>query len=197
MPDDTDFVWLHCYGGRTPTPNIDRIAEEGTRFDQMYCSASACTPSRYTYLTGHYAGRCPDPHFLAENPPDEPYSVAWNTVLNETMPSLARTLHAHGYRTGIAGKWHVGRPRRELDLPELHEDDDPDDPEADAKLHLYQARLQEEVRTSGGFDYAASIVWGNNESFPVAKLREHNLEWITQGALDFLDSCSPDEPFFL
>ena len=197
MPDDTDFVWLHCYGGRTPTPNIDRIAEEGTRFDQMYCSASACTPSRYTYLTGHYAGRCPDPHFLAENPPDEPYSVAWNTVLNETMPSLAQTLRAHGYRTGIAGKWHVGRPRRELDLPELHEDDDPDDPEVDAKLHLYQARLQEEVRTSGGFDYAASIVWGNNESFPVARLREHNLEWITQGALDFLDSCSPDEPFFL
>ncbi len=31
MPDGTDFVWLSCYGGRTPTPNIDRIAEAGVR----------------------------------------------------------------------------------------------------------------------------------------------------------------------
>ncbi|MGC9522900.1 MAG: sulfatase family protein [Anaerolineae bacterium] len=197
MPDDTDFVWLSCYGGRTLTPNIDRIAAGGMRFEQMYCSASACTPSRYTYLTGHYAGRCTDPHFLAENPTDEPYSVAWNTVLNASTPSVGRVLRAAGYRTGLSGKWHCGRLRAELDLPELAEDADPDDAEVDAALRTYQAVLQEEVRQTGGFDYAASIVWGNNESFPVARLREHNLEWITQGALDFLDTCTGDEPFFL
>lgn len=197
MPDDTDFVWLGCYGGRTPTPHIDRIASDGVRFDEMYCAASACTPSRYTYLTGHYAGRCPDAHFLAENPTCEPYSVAWNSVLNAAMPSLGKTLQDAGYRTGISGKWHVGRPRREIGLPEFQEDDDPDDPEVDRMLREYQRRLQEEVRRSGGFDYAASIVWGNNESFPIEKLREHNLEWITKGALDFLDGCEEDEPFFL
>jgi arylsulfatase A-like enzyme len=197
MPDDTDFVWLSCYGGRTPTPNIDRIAANGARFEQMYCSASACTPSRYTYLTGHYAGRCPDAHFLAQNPTSEPYSVAWNNVLNASMDSLGTVLQEAGYRTGISGKWHCGRPRAELGVPELHEDDDPDDPTVDAKLRRYQAILQEEVRRTGGFDVASAIVWGNNEGFPVAALREHNLAWITKGALDFLDTCSDDQPFFL
>jgi arylsulfatase A-like enzyme len=197
MPDDTDFVWLSCYGGRTPTPNIDRIANAGVRFEQMFCSASACTPSRYTYLTGHYAGRCPDEHFLAGNPYDEPYCVAWNTVLNASMPSLGTVLRGCGYRTGLSGKWHVGRPLRELGLPELHADDDPDDPAVDIKLREVQAILQGEVRRTGGFDVASSIVWGNTESFPVAALREHNLEWITQGALDFLDTCDSDQPFFL
>jgi len=197
MPDDTDFVWLSCYGGRTPTPNIDRIAGAGVRFDQMYCSASACTPSRYSYLTGHYAGRCPDAHFLAENPKHEPYSVAWNTVLNAAMLSLGKVLQASGYRTGIAGKWHCGRPRRELGVPDLPRDADLDDPDVDAKLREHQDMLQDEVRRTGGFDYAASIVWGNNEGFPVAALQAHNLEWITQGALDFLDGCSADQSFFL
>lgn len=197
MPDDTDFVWLGCYGGRTPTPNIDRIAAVGARFDAMTCSASACTPSRYSYLTGHYAGRCPDPHFLAENPPDAAYSVAWNTVLNADMPSLGTVLRAHGYRTGLSGKWHCGRPQGEMALPRLRADADPNDPKVDARLCEYQALLQQEVRETGGFDVAASIVWGNNEDFPVAQLQAHNLEWITQGALDFLDTCTGDQPFFL
>ena len=185
MPDDTDFVWLSCYGGRTPTPHIDSIAQRGARFDAMYCSASACTPSRYSYLTGHYAGRCPDPHFFSVNPPDEPYNVAWNAVLNASIPSLPGVLHANGYTTGISGKWHVGCPRKELPLPELHPDDDPDDFVIDAKLHAYQRVLQEEVKRTGGFDYAACIVWGNNEGFPVRKLREHNIEWTTQGRPGF------------
>jgi arylsulfatase A-like enzyme len=113
------------------------------------------------------------------------------------MHSLGSVLQSAGYRTGISGKWHCGRPRRELGLPDLAADDDPDDPEVDAKLHTYQRILQAEVRRTGGFDYASSIVWGNNESFPVAKLQTHNLEWITQGALDFLDECGEDQPFFL
>ena len=181
MPDDTDFVWLSCYGGRTPTPHIDSIARYGVRFDAMYCSASACTPSRYSYLTGHYAGRCPDPHFIDENPIDEPYSVAWNTVLNGSMPSLGKVLQANGYRTGISGKWHAGRPRKELDLPSFDPEDDPDDPEVDAKLRVYQQVLSEEVKQTGGFDHTSSIIWGNCEGFPVKKLREHNVEWTTQG----------------
>ena len=197
MPDDTDFSWLSCYGGRTPTPAIDSIANDGMRFDEMYCSASACTPSRYSYLTGHYGGRCPDAHFLKQNPADAPYNIGWNTVLNRTMPSVSRVLQAHGYRTGISGKWHCGRPRNELGLPQFAPDADLDDPKVNAKLQTFQAGLAEEVRQSGGFDYANSIVWGNNESFPIRTLQEHNLEWITKGALEFLDGCADDQPFFL
>jgi arylsulfatase A-like enzyme len=197
MSDDTDFAWLSCYGGRTPTPHIDRLAARGVRFTHMTCSAPACTPSRYSYLTGRYAGRCSDATFLAANPVDEPYNLAWNAVLNADVPSLGRALRAGGYRTGMVGKWHCGRSRRDLALPDLRADDDPVDPEVDAKLRQHQAALQAEVRHTGGFDYAAAVIWGDNESFPVARLRAHNLEWITQGALDFLNTCSEQQPFFL
>jgi arylsulfatase A-like enzyme len=189
ITDDTDFDMLGCYGGAVLTPEIDRLAQEGARFTQMYCAASACTPSRYNYLTGRYCGRCTAPSFLEANPKDEPYSIAWNIVLPEDEPSLGSVMRDEGYRTGYAGKWHIGRGRSELDLPELAPDDDPDDPAVDEKLRRYQARLQEEVERTGGFDAAASIVWGNNEAMPIRQLQHHNLEWITQGALDFLDTC--------
>ncbi len=197
ITDDTSFDMLGCYGGNVLTPEINRIAEEGARFTQMYCAAAACTPSRYNYLTGHYCGRNLVPEFLEGNPTDEPYSVAWNTVLTENIPSVAGVLSANGYRTGYTGKWHIGRNRRALGVPDLAPDADPDDPAVDAKLREYQQILVDEVKKTGGFDEAASIVWGNNESMPIRKLQHHNLEWITKGALDFLNTCEADQPFFL
>jgi hypothetical protein len=46
-----------AYGGQVFTPNIDRMAAEGIRFDQANVAAPVCTPSRYNYLTGRYATR--------------------------------------------------------------------------------------------------------------------------------------------
>ncbi len=197
MPDDCDFRWLSCYGGRTPTPAIDRIAAEGMRFEQMYCSSAACTPSRYSYLTGQYAGRCSDPQFRQDNPITDIYKVAWNLVINETTFTVSEGLRDYrGYRTGIVGKWHVGRDRNQLDLPAFDPDAALDAPDVDETLRRYQATLCSEVKHTGGFDYAASIIWGEIESFPVKQLRRHNLEWITRGALDFLD-VHDERPFFL
>jgi len=197
ITDDTDFPNIGCYGGRVPTPSIDRVAREGVRFDGVYCSASVCTPSRYTYLTGHYAGRCPDRHFLAQCPTDGPYSIAWNVVLNEEMPSVGSVLRDAGYRTGYAGKWHCGRPAGEFVDVTFEEDEDPAAPGVDERLRRHQTALCDEVRRTGGFDYAASVVWGNNEQFPLKALQYHNLEWITKGALEFLDGCDASKPFLL
>ncbi|MBN2003826.1 MAG: sulfatase-like hydrolase/transferase [Anaerolineae bacterium] len=197
MPDDCDFRRLGCYGGQALTPAIDRIAAEGIRCEQMYCSSSTCTPSRYAYLTGQYAGRCSDPQYLEENPLTDVYKVAWNPIINETTFTISKGLSDYrGYRTGIAGKWHAGRSRDRLNLPALDPDADPDNPAVDKILHRYQEALSAEVKRTGGFDYAASIVWGDIESFPVKRLRQHNLEWITKGALDFL-SVHDERPFFL
>ncbi len=197
MADDCDFRWLSCYGGQTHTPAIDRIAAEGMRFEQMYCSSAACTPSRYAYHTGQYAGRCADAHFRQSNPLDDIYNVEWNTFINETTFTISEGLSDYrGYRTGVVGKWHAGRDRTLLDLPVLNPDADPDDPAVDERLRRYQATLCAEVKHSGGFEYAASIVWGDIESFPVKRLRRHNLEWITKGALDFLN-VRDERPFFL
>lgn len=58
MADDLGYGDVSCYGAtRVRTPNIDRLAAEGQRFTSGYCSASTCTPTRYSFLTGTYAFR--------------------------------------------------------------------------------------------------------------------------------------------
>ena len=100
MADDLGYGDLSCYGATAlQTPNIDRLATEGRRFTQGYCSASTCTPTRYSLLTGTYAFR-QDGTGIA--PPNSPAIIKPGT---ETLPSL---LKKAGYSTAVIGKWHLG-----------------------------------------------------------------------------------------
>ncbi|HBU38364.1 MAG TPA: hypothetical protein DEB70_11245, partial [Planctomycetaceae bacterium] len=54
--DDQNPSSIAAFGGDTYTPNLDRMAEEGMKFTRAYVSSSVCTPSRYTFLTGRFAG---------------------------------------------------------------------------------------------------------------------------------------------
>jgi len=58
MADDLGWGDVSCNGATAvQTPHIDRLAREGLRFTSGYCSASTCTPTRYSFLTGEYAFR--------------------------------------------------------------------------------------------------------------------------------------------
>ena len=58
MADDLGYGDVSCYGATAlETPYIDQLAAEGLRFTSGYCSASTCTPTRYSLLTGTYAFR--------------------------------------------------------------------------------------------------------------------------------------------
>ena len=60
MADDLGYGDVGCYGAKPKnlkTPHIDRLAKEGLKFTSGYCSASTCTPTRYSFLTGTYAFR--------------------------------------------------------------------------------------------------------------------------------------------
>lgn len=54
--DDQDKDSIGAYGGKAFTPNLDRMAAEGMKFDRAYVSSAVCTPSRYGWATGRYAG---------------------------------------------------------------------------------------------------------------------------------------------
>ena len=54
--DDQNPSSIAAFGGNTYTPNIDRMAKEGMKFTRAYVSSSVCTPSRYSFLTGRFAG---------------------------------------------------------------------------------------------------------------------------------------------
>ena len=196
--DELDPSHLGCYGGKNmKTPNLDSLAQQGVRFANAYVAAPMCTPSRYSLLTGKYPGRCRSHGFLQAYPTTDPYCVAWNTHIIPSEQTIARMLSSHGYVTGISGKWHVGGVNAEQ-LPKFEGSEDPRDKDVNERLSRHQKQLAEEVKKAGGFDYAASLLPGNFDSFPVRKLRYHNIEWITEGALKFLEQqATQKQPFFL
>ncbi len=100
MADDLGYGDVSCYGATViQTPNIDRLAAEGLRFTSGYCSASTCTPTRFSFLTGTYAFRQPGTGIAS---PNSPAIIRPGT---ETLPSL---LQKAGYQTAVIGKWHLG-----------------------------------------------------------------------------------------
>ncbi|WP_442512153.1 sulfatase family protein [Novipirellula sp. SH528] len=100
MADDLGYGDVSCNGATSlETPNIDKLAGEGVRFTSGYCSASTCTPTRYSMLTGSYAFRGQRTGIA---PPNAPAIIKPGT---ETVASL---LQGAGYKTAVIGKWHLG-----------------------------------------------------------------------------------------
>ena len=95
MSDDHARHAMSCYGSRiNTTPNLDRIANEGMRFNNCFCTNAICTPSRAAILTGTY------------NHINEVTTL--DTHIDNTLPTFVKELHASGYQTGMFGKWHLG-----------------------------------------------------------------------------------------
>ncbi|WP_081997697.1 sulfatase family protein [Wocania ichthyoenteri] len=98
--DDLGFGDVSCYGStELLTPNIDRIANEGIRFNNGYATSPTCTPSRYSLLSGTYPFRTKKAQVLPGNAP------LLFELGKQTLPSM---LQQAGYKTGVVGKWHLG-----------------------------------------------------------------------------------------
>ena len=81
-----------------PTPYLDRLAAQGTRFTDAHSSSGVCTPSRYALLHGRYHWR--KFHGIV-NSFDQP-------ILDDERTTLPELLKTKGYRTACIGKWHLG-----------------------------------------------------------------------------------------
>ncbi|MES2658077.1 MAG: sulfatase-like hydrolase/transferase [Verrucomicrobiota bacterium] len=117
--DDMGWSDLSCYGGKAPTPAIDRMAKEGIRFTHFYSNAPICSPSRVALTTGQYPQRWRITSFLENREANTRRGMAqW---LDPKAPVLARELSKSGYATGHFGKWHMGGQRDVGDAPLITE----------------------------------------------------------------------------
>ena len=100
MADDHAYQAVSAYGSQisklAPTPNIDRIAEQGARMDAVYCTNSICGPSRSSILTGKFS------HVNGF------YKNVDGGDFNGEQLTFPKVFQKNGYQTAVIGKWHLG-----------------------------------------------------------------------------------------
>src|SRR6056297_12616 len=116
-----DDLGLHdlSFTGSTfyETPNVDRIANEGTVFTQGYAASRVCSPSRASIMLGQFTARHQITDWIGAksgtdwrtlNRNDKLLPAEYNHNLPKNDTTLAEALAANGYKTFFAGKWHLG-----------------------------------------------------------------------------------------
>ena len=116
--DDMGWGDFSCFGNEdAKTPCIDRLAQEGLRFEQFYVNSPICSPSRVAISTGQYPQRWKITSYLSNRDHNQKRGmVQW---LDPKAPTLARRLQNAGYATGHFGKWHMGGQRNIVDAPAI------------------------------------------------------------------------------
>lgn len=111
LADDLGYSDIGCFGSEISTPNIDRLSQNGVTLTQFYNQARCC-PTRAALMTGRY------PHQVGIGEMIDDYakaarvaanSPAYQDHLSTNSPTMAEVLRASGYRTMMAGKWHLGK----------------------------------------------------------------------------------------
>ena len=118
--DDWGWGDLSCHGHPyVKTPNIDRLAKEGTDFHRFTVASGVCSPSRTAAMTGHFPARYNiDGHFAWVESNAKRGMPDW---LSPEAPFLPRMLREAGYRTGHFGKWHLSNNMiPDSPLPEVY-----------------------------------------------------------------------------
>ena len=196
--DDQNPSSIAAFGGDTYTPNLDRMAEEGMKFTRAYVSSSVCTPSRYSFLTGRFAGNSHSKLYNdAVGGKENQGLPGFNVALERDKMNVGNVLREAGYTTGFVGKFHL---TSKSDFPEFYKGknrwiniskDARPGPEASAQFK-HNERWMRSYLNELGFSWAKNV-YPENSHKPYS---EHNPEWTTVAALEFIEE-NKNGPFYL
>jgi len=179
------------------TPHTDKLVDQSLIFDKFYITSPVCSPSRFSLLTGKYASTA----YNLKNdfaPGQTVHLIDWSPHVKPGQYNLPKMFKSAGYRTGIVGKLHCEDSYYAMSkLYKKYSNQNPLSPEVAAELADGYRTFVDEIEELYACDYADRIYFDNAESkyFP-KQVRGFNLDWCTEGALDFLDE-NKDKPFFL
>ena len=173
LADDLGYGDLSCYDGVHFTPHLDRMAVEGLRFTDFHSTASVCSPTRASIMTGRY------PHYDGLDTYISP--VPGNTIgldpENVTFPKLIKDV---GYKTALFGKWHLGYGQKYNPL--------------NFGFETFHGFLSGHVDYHSHYDRLGGFDWWHGRE---QKQEEgYTTHLITDKSVDFIIE-NADKPFFL
>lgn len=184
LSDDQGAWAMRCAGNKDIfTPNLDRLAEEGVRFENFYCASPVCSPARASILTGEMPSCHGVQDWLcrgnvnADNHPymkNHPHFQSHDVGIEylEGHPSYIAELAKNGYRCALSGKWHLGNQERAK--------------EGFSKWFTI---------SGGGCAYYAPDIYENGR---FTECHDYVTDVITDKALDYLDELEKEgAPFCL
>ena len=210
MCDDMGYGDLGCYGQHyILTPNIDRMAAEGIRFTQAYAGSPVSAPSRATFMTGQHSGHTHVrgnreywadklvPRMYGDN---EDYSVVGQEPYDTAHVVLPEVFHQAGYQTGMFGKW-AGGYEGSISTPDKRGVDEFYGYICQFQAHLYFPNFLNAYSRAKGDTCVRREVLEQNIRHAMtgpdyANREQYASDLIHRRALEWLDSQTPDKPFF-
>jgi arylsulfatase/uncharacterized sulfatase len=186
LADDWGFSDVGSFGGEIATPNIDELARRGMRFSNFHVSAS-CSPTRAMLLTGVDNHRSGMGNMRETIPRAHIGQPGYLGALDTNVVTVASLLRDSGYRTYVAGKWHVGKethnlpPARGFDRSIIQADSGSDNWET-AKRYL---------------DLTDQVNWFEDGKKAVMPADYYSSKFFVDKAIEYIDSGARDKkPFF-
>jgi arylsulfatase A-like enzyme len=190
ITDEHNFRTLGCYrdlmpreqaemwgpGVVVPTPNLDRLAQDGVICTRAYATAPVCSPCRAAMITGRY------PH-IAGVPTND-------LVLDRSIPTLADRLNQAGYRTTFIGKWHLGGTGKPEWAPKV------DGGFQFTKYMFNRGHWKKFVMENGQPRVGPQQNGQPNYDLDGADEKTFATDWLTDRAIEFITDAEAKKPFF-
>ncbi len=185
--DDLGYSDIGCFGGEIETPNLDRLAGNGIRFNQFY-NTSRCCPARASLLTGLYSHQAGIGLMVYNN-----YGDGYRGSINDKCVTFGEVLSSAGYQTMMVGKWHAGHiPAARPEVRGF---------ERFTGIYPHIDSYWKVLRNCDIYrDQKLLIPAGENPVDPYAPEQEfYTTDFFTNAAIDYIDQATAqkDKPFLL